>query len=231
MRVRRVSRRFSAPSRELRMHLPHGFPVGKNAPSRELGCQDGDSAPKVPPSPSPLVLPSPSNMAEADLHIFPTSSRSKHSKEVSYPIGAEGLSHALEGVPQHDWAKPTLRERITCDFYGGRPHDDGKPQIYVLNARYEKQARRFSDSGSALERGVFDPHWKISVFGVPRQLRGEIKLLLIEQGLPNIVRPWLISKSHLTGQTGGSALWLEYVRADKNFTTTLREEIAPDRSG
>jgi hypothetical protein len=125
-------------------------------------------------------------MAETELHIFPTSSRSKHSKEISYPIGTEALSHALDGVPQHD--------RIICDFYGGRPHDDGKPQIYVLNVRYEKQARRFSHSGSAFERGAFDPHWKISVFGVPRQLRGAIKLLLLEQGLPDLVRPWLIEK-------------------------------------
>lgn len=161
-------------------------------------------------------------MTESELHIFPTSSRSKHSKEVSYPIGAEALSHRLEGVPQHDL--------ITCNFYGGRPHDDGKPQIYVLNACYEKRSRRFSDSGSALERGVFDPRWTIRVYAVPRQLRGEIKLLLIEQGLPDLIRPWLIAKSHLTGQTGGTTLWLEYVRADKVFTTTLREEIAPDRS-
>jgi hypothetical protein len=161
-------------------------------------------------------------MAETELHIFPTSSRSKHSKEVSYPIGAEALSHALEGVPQHD--------RIVCDFYGGGQHDHGKPQLYVLNVRYEKHARRFSDSGSALERGVFDPHWKISVFGVPRQLRGAIKVLLLEQGLPDLVRPWLIEKNHLTGQTGGSALWLEYVRADNVFISTIREDILPERS-
>jgi hypothetical protein len=145
-------------------------------------------------------------MAAPELHIFPTSSRSKHSKEVSYPIGAEALSKALDGVPQHD--------RIVCDFYGGRPHDDGKPQIYVLNARY-----------------VFDPRWTISVYAVPRQLRGEIKLLLLEQGLPEIIRPWFITKSHLTGQTGGTALWLEYVRADKVFKMTTREDILPERFG
>jgi hypothetical protein len=161
-------------------------------------------------------------MAETELHIFPTSSRSKHSKEVSYPIGAEALSHGLEGVPQHDL--------IICDFYGGGQHDRGKPQIYVLNARYEKQVRSFSYSQSGLEHGVFDPYWKISVFAVPRQLRGEIKSLLLEQGLPDLVRPWLIEKNHLTGQTGGSALWLEYVRADKVFITTTREEISPERS-
>jgi hypothetical protein len=161
-------------------------------------------------------------MTEPELHIFPTSSRSKHSKEVSYPIGAEALSHGLEGIPQHDL--------ITCNFYGGRPHDDGKPQIYVLNVNYQKRVRSFYDGKLAAANGVFDPRWTISVYAVPRQLRGEIKVLLLEQGLPEIVRPWLISKSHLTGQTGGSALWLKYVRADQIFTTTLREEIAPDRS-
>ena len=161
-------------------------------------------------------------MAETNLYIFPTSSRSKHSKEVSYPIGAEALSHALEGVPQYD--------RIVCDFCGGSQHDRGKPQLYVLNVRYEKRARRFSDAGSAFDRGFFDPRWKISVFAVPRQLRGAIKLLLLEQGLPEIVHPWLIAKNHLTGQTGGSALWLEYVRADNVFKPTTREEIAPERS-
>ena len=162
-------------------------------------------------------------MAETELHIFPTSSRSKHSKEVSYPIGTEALSQALDGVPQHD--------QIVCDFYGGGAHDDGKPQLYVLNVRYEKRARRFSDAGSALERGVFDPRWKISVFAVPRQLRGAIKVLLLEQGLPDLVRSWLIEKSHLTGKTGESLLWLDYVRADNVLKPTTREEILPERSG
>jgi hypothetical protein len=162
-------------------------------------------------------------MTETELHIFPTSSRSKHSKEVSYPIGAEALSRTLDGVPQH--------ELITCDFYAGSPqHDRGKPQIYVLNVRYQKQARSFYHGKSAEVNGVFEPRWSISVFGVPRQLRGEIKLLLLEQGLPDLVRPWLIARGHLTGQTGGSALWLEYVRADKIFKSTTREDIDPERS-
>ncbi len=162
-------------------------------------------------------------MTEPKLHIFPTSSRAKHSKEVSYPIGAEALSRTLDRVPQH--------ELITCDFYAGYPqHDHGKPQINVLNIRYQKQARSFHHGQSAEVYGVFNPRWEISIFAVPRQLRGEIKLLLLEQGLPEIIRPWLIEKSHLTGRTGGSALWLEYVRADKGFKSTIREDIDPERS-
>jgi hypothetical protein len=162
-------------------------------------------------------------MAATELHIFPTSYRIKHSKEVSYPIGAEALSRQLAGVPQHDL--------ITCHFLAGYPqYDVGKPQFYVLNVVYEKQARKFHDSKSALERGVFDPRWYISVFAVPRHLRGAIKLLLIEQAVPDVVRPWLIEKSHLTGRTGGSVLWLEYVRADHVFKSTTREDLAPERS-
>jgi hypothetical protein len=162
-------------------------------------------------------------MTEPKLHIFPTSDRMKHSKELSYPIGAEALSHGLNGVPQHNL--------ITCDFLTGYPqYDDGKPQFFVLQVIYEKRARTFHDGKSALKRGVFDPHWKIRVFTVPRHLRGAIKLLLLEQALPNVIRPWLIEKNNLTGQTGGSALWLEYVRADEVFKYTTREDIAPERS-
>lgn len=162
-------------------------------------------------------------MTEAELHIFPTSNRIKHSKEVSYPIGAEALSRQLAGVPQHDL--------ITCNFYAGYPqYDVGKPQFYVLNVLYEKQARKFHHSKSALERGVHDPRWYISVFAVPRHLRSAVKLLLLEQALPDVVLPWLMGKSHLTGQTGGSALWLEYIRADNALKSTTREDIAPERS-
>jgi hypothetical protein len=162
-------------------------------------------------------------MIESELHIFPTSDRSKHSKEVSYPIGAEALSLALGGLPQQDL--------ITCSFYSGYPqYDNGKPQFHVLHVMYRKRARSFYDGKSAFERGAFEPRWHISVFAVPRHLRGAIKVLLLEQALSDFVRPWLVEKSHLTGQTGESALMLEYVRADNVFKSTTREEIAPDRS-
>jgi hypothetical protein len=162
-------------------------------------------------------------MAEPELQIFPTKYRSKHSKEVSYPIGSEALSHALNGVPQQNL--------ITCNFTAGSPqYDDGRPQFHVLHVTYQKQAQNFHHSKSSWERGVFDPHWQIYIFAIPRQLRGAIKLLLLEQALPDVVRPWLIEKSHLTGQTGGSALAIEYVRADKVFVYTKREDIAPEKS-
>jgi hypothetical protein len=44
------------------------------------------------------------------------------------------------------------------------------------------------------------------------------------------VYPWLIEKSHLTSQTGGSALILEYIRADEVFKYTAREDLDPERS-
>ncbi len=162
-------------------------------------------------------------MAASEVHIFPTSDRLKHSKELSYPIGAEALSLPLNGVPQQDL--------ITCNFWTGYPqYDDDKPQFHVLHVVYEKRARSFYDGKSAFERGAFDPSWTIRVFTVPRQLRGAIKLLLIEAALPEVVRPWLLAKHHLTGQTGESALILEYVRAEKVFKYSTREDIAPERS-
>ena len=162
-------------------------------------------------------------MEDPQLHIFPTTYRIKHSKELSYPIGAGALSHQLNGVPQHDL--------ITCTFSTGYPqYDDGKPQFHVIHFVYSQRARNFHDGKFAHERGVFDPRWEIRIFTVPRQLCGAIKSILIDRVLPDIVRPWLIEKSHLTGQIGGSSLAIEYIRADETSKYTTKEDIAPERS-
>jgi hypothetical protein len=44
-------------------------------------------------------------------HIFPTSYRDKHSKTVSFPLGVELLSRALDGVPQ--------QEALACSLFAG----------------------------------------------------------------------------------------------------------------
>jgi hypothetical protein len=155
-------------------------------------------------------------------HIFPTKSRTKHAKTQSFPIGAEALSRALDGVPQHD--------QISCDFYAGNPNTDkDKDKIYVLSVSYTKQARSFHHSEDAGERGVFDPRWTISVYAVPSELRHNIKTALIDVGLPDFVRKWLIDNANLTGKTGGAALWLEYDRVDKCLLATRKSGLMPDK--
>jgi hypothetical protein len=86
-------------------------------------------------------------MQQEALFIFPTKSRARHSKLVSYPVGAEILSRALEGVPQHG--------ALTCTFTAGNPHrDTGKTRFRVLHVSYRKRARSHFDSADAASRGV-----------------------------------------------------------------------------
>jgi hypothetical protein len=164
-----------------------------------------------------------SKMMDHENHIFLTSGRDKHSKEVSYPIGAEVLSRTLAGVPQH--------QSITCRFWASSIHHDlGQPTLHVLHAVYSQRERNFHDGKFARERGVLEPHWTITVFAVPRQLRGAIKLALIETSLPEIVRPWLIENSRLTGQSGDAGLTIEYVRSEQILKNTISCRILPERS-
>jgi hypothetical protein len=161
-------------------------------------------------------------MRETPAHLFPTSYRLKHSKHVSYPLGAEALSRALDGVPQH--------ELITCDFGPGSLQNDlDKLDFQVLHVIYRKQLPSFYHTRDAAERGVFEPSWMIRVFAVPVAVRSPIKRLLIEDALPRLVRPWLMEKHHLAGKTGESLLMLGYSRGLAEMVCTVREAMLPDR--
>jgi hypothetical protein len=157
-------------------------------------------------------------------HIFPTRDRPKVSKLLAYPIGAEALSRALDGVPQHG--------DITCDFFAGNPHHEQHKRalLYFMAVTYEKFARSFHHSQASAERGVFDPRWQIHVYAVPAQTRAAIKRLLLDDVLPNIVHPWLKQKASLTGRTGGAALVLHYDRENDVITSESREGLPPEPS-
>lgn len=156
-------------------------------------------------------------------HIFPTTYRDKHSKAVSFPLGAEVLSRAFDGVPQH--------EALTCSFYAGDvQRHPGKPLLHVVHVMYRKQARSFHHAQDADERGVFDPKWFITVFAVPAALRNEIKIALIDHALPDVVRPWLVEKAGVTGRPGECALTLEYDTDEKLMRAATREALQPERA-
>jgi hypothetical protein len=156
-------------------------------------------------------------------HIFPTLYREKHSHLVSYPIGAEALSRALDGLPQH--------QTLACNFFAGNTHQHlDKPRQLVLSASYQRRERSFNDGENAEARGVFLPRWSITVCAVPRTLRHAIKTALLSDGLPNILRTWLAENAGLTGKIGGSAINLEYDVAADRLVATARKSIQPDRA-
>ncbi len=152
---------------------------------------------------------------------IPTLMRMKHSQLLSYPIGAEVLSRALDGTPHFlAW---------TCSFVAGPTHlHPDKDKILVLSASYRKRARTHHDGADAAARGVFEPRWEIWVYTVPRAQRALIKQALIDIGLPNMLRPWIDQHASISGKTGSVALSLEYDLIDKVLHASRRTELEPD---
>jgi hypothetical protein len=159
---------------------------------------------------------------EPQPHIFPTQSRAKHSKFVSFPLGAENLSRALDDVPQH--------AALCCIFTAGNPHRDvGKKQFRVMHVLYRKRERSFYDGEDAESRGVFEPKWEIWVYDVRVEQRFEIKKALMEVGLPLMLKPWLIANAEVTGQSGEAVFMLDYDSEKQVLVQSQGNKIAPQK--
>jgi hypothetical protein len=157
---------------------------------------------------------------EAKPFIFPTITRSKHSKFVSYPVGAEILSRILDGVPQHN--------AITCSFVAGNPQRTlSEEKTRVLDIRYRRRDRSFHDGENADALGVFQPRWEIWVYDVPVAMRHEVKTLLVEDALPNAARNWLIKQASIDGKFGNAAICFDYSKIDKVLFVSEGQDIAP----
>jgi hypothetical protein len=160
-------------------------------------------------------------MEEDAPFIFRTKSRARHSKLVSYPVGAEILSRALDGAPQ--------QAVLTCTFTAGNPHRDaGKERFRVMHVSYHKRARNHFDGADAAARGVFNPFWEIWIFDVQTALRAKVRRALTETGLPLMVLPWLIENAGLDGQTGEAVIILEYDIVEQGLVATVRRKMAPE---
>jgi hypothetical protein len=147
--------------------------------------------PKNVPTSQPQLSEQPS---VAKPHIFPTRGRrDKHSRLLSYPIGAEILSRSLDGVPQH--------AMIDCVFRAGNPHLQRRvPHLTVLTLTYNGQPLSRTVPMWWIKRGWLEPGWTIRVNAIPRKFSNDVRLKLVEDVLPGRIRDWLIHKAPLDGQ-------------------------------
>jgi hypothetical protein len=125
--------------------------------------------------------------------MIPTRHKSKLSRTLSYPIGAEAVTTALEGAPHV--------ESLTLGFYALRrsrlaeirQHAPQRQQFVVLSAEYMPATRPgFIGANYMLERGWYDAKWQVTVYAVAREVRHLASDLLREHGLPALVE-WLRS--------------------------------------
>jgi hypothetical protein len=162
-------------------------------------------------------------MTDVAPHIFRTLSRAKHSHLVSYPIGSEALSRGLDGVPQHGM--------LACDFYAGNAHQHlDEPLQLVLSVLYRKHPGAFHFGRDAASCGVFDPRWTINIFAIGRDVRHVVKTRLLAEGLPDLVRPWLLDSAHVTGKSGECGLTLHYDTAEQVLVRRISSALLPERS-
>jgi hypothetical protein len=123
--------------------------------------------------------------------MIPTRYKSKVPKSLSYPIGAEAISAALDGAPHFGsfglyfharwpWRMSDFRQRV---------HEG--PPFVVLQAEYRPATKPgYYGANAAVEDGWYDAKWRIAVNAVPRELRHMASGLLLEYGLPAVAK-WL----------------------------------------
>ena len=123
--------------------------------------------------------------------MIPTRYKSKLSRDLSYPIGAEAISAALAAAPHAEVVTLTFSDS------GGWPASrfrqvlvDRSPSR-ILTLRYQPSCKPgFSGSNDMVAGGWYREKWELMVYPVLREFRHLANRLLREEGLP-AVATWL----------------------------------------
>lgn len=153
---------------------------------------------------------------------FPTASKAKIGKDFSWPLGAEAVSAALGDVPQADLIK--------LEFHSPEPHysPELRPPI-VLAARYYFKARSiFFPRRPEIPRPS-TPTWNIEIWANHRVLKARIGPLLLEHGLPYVIKPWLVHNDGPLGREGEALVRLYFDRANDTLISQQWGAIEPVR--
>jgi hypothetical protein len=122
--------------------------------------------------------------------MIPTSYKSKISTKLSWPIGAEKISEAFEGLPQFS--------DFLLSFRGYEQNNVFKQDdIRVMTIEY---SFRRPKSESMVRLGYGAPKWSISIYPVPKELKHLVKELLT-QHFPQLYK-WCLSHHNITKKEG-----------------------------
>jgi hypothetical protein len=157
--------------------------------------------------PTPATRPS---MGLQDSMIA-TQFKSKLRNILSYPIGAQAISEAFDGLPQV--AEIHLRFYDTPGFWKSnfdRALRERKPYgIFVAEYRFERRVAYSS---------LYPSEWSLTVYPVLRELRHTASRLLREQGLASVVL-WM--------KDSGSRGWLEHSHRLELLFDPVAETLTP----
>jgi len=133
---------------------------------------------------------------------LPTLYKKRLPRFLSYPVGAEKISDALVGLAEF--------ASIGIEFRSNSMRDHGTQRRYqVLQASYRRIPVSFSEARMFIEQGWNDPKWTVTVQAVPRELKHDIQLLLLKEGLPRL-KAWFVANRSLFGREGQCSITVKY---------------------
>jgi hypothetical protein len=159
--------------------------------------------------------------------VFPTSHKAKISKSMSYPIGAEALSAALEGVPQSALISLWFGHASTSIALRA-----GHASRYKILSAFYSHHLPNQFSANRLRESFYGPKWHLYVYEVPRQHRHAVRSLLDSEGLPR-VGVWLRNMADITEREGHCQIDLILDEAQMTLqyeTTVYRQPTTADNA-
>jgi hypothetical protein len=152
--------------------------------------------------------------------VIPTVSRSKISRTLSYPIGAEAISAALASTTQlpeiklnfYFWSDPNLR---WGDYEFLRVE-------YLRNASATQKWPIWSLYGRPPQS-----RWEIVIQPVPRVFRHKVKQYILNSALPRIAQ-WLLERGELA-RSGHDVLTFFYDEKGDEFIPRALTHLEPLR--
>ncbi len=168
------------------------------------------------------MKPSSMGVEETQPTTIPTISKTRISRHLSYPIGAEPLSESLALVPQFG--------ELRVLFYSSKYHTPLRSKEYeflrveYLNgAKSQEQWPIMNLWGRPLQG-----RWEIAVQPVPRVLRHRIKQYILDSALPQM-RNWLVERAQSV-QRGSDILAFLYSEETEECIPRYIANLEPLRS-
>jgi hypothetical protein len=157
---------------------------------------------------------------DVELVVVPTISKAKISRDLSYPIGAEAISRAVEGVPQF--------QLVRLQFYYWSDHSLRRGHYEILRVEYLNNSTPLDEYPvTNLWKRPPQCQWEIVVQPVPRVHRHRIKTYIAESALSE-VRGWLIQRDDYV-QSGSEVLAFFYDEKLDEFQVRRVARLEPVR--
>ena len=141
--------------------------------------------------------------------MLQTQYKSKLSAQLSYPIGAELLSHGLEGranLPTFELSFSDTPIGSTSDFQ--KMIEQRVPYV-IVRVYFWRRDKSLSDSYARWTQEVLQGKWHFEVFPVLRSLKSKARDALTTVGLP-LVADWMTKRRAPSWYYGQKGCELEF---------------------